>query len=149
MIESDFVPDETDNEKGTASILAICLLGIILFFSMAILSLEKNEKDIVVGFSDGLLAQSIAESAAEKAILQLERDASWLVKAKSAKALEPALLVISSKSTENKPGYRVYLTYNDTRYVLMAVSDLHDQQGQVFVYLEPVENGFIVERWEK
>ena len=140
---------KADGEKGMASILAICLFGIILFFSMAIITLEKNEKDIIVGFSDGMVAQSIAESGAEQAILQLKKDAKLLVKAKNARALEPALLVVSSKTVENGSEYRVYLTYSDSRYVLMSVSDSHNQHGQVFVYLEPVENGFSVERWEK
>jgi hypothetical protein len=149
MIDLELLNIKYNNEKGVASVLAICLFGIIVFFSMAVLTLGRNEKKIIDGFSDGLTAQALAESGAERAILKLKEDGSWLMKAKNQKYPEYAAVVISAAIPENESNYQVYLVYDDFRYVLMSMSNFHGQQGQVFVYLLPTESGFVVERWEK
>lgn len=138
------------NEKGFASLLGLCLLSLILFFSLGIACLNQNEKYIIDNFIGEMQAENLAAAGAEKALLQLRQNADPLVKARQAKPLE-ASICLGEKELAGSPIRKcaVYLTYDQGRYILMSVSQIDDIKGQVFVYLQPVENGFSVEKWER
>jgi hypothetical protein len=138
------------NEKGFASLLGLCLLSLMLFFALGIASLNQNEKLIVDNFISGLQAENLAASGAEKAILQLRRDASPLAKAREAKPLDAAICLWEN-DTAGVPIRKctVYLTYDQGKYILMSISQMDAVKGQVFVYLQPTETGFSVEKWER
>lgn len=135
------------NQKGFASVLGLCILSVMVFFGLAMLYLNQNEKSIVSGFAKGMQAQNLAESGAERAVLKLQQNKDLLREAQQASRAACIWESVDHGAVDQE--CRVYLTYDNEIYILMAVGTVAGSKGQIFVYLQPTEDGFTIEKWER
>ena len=133
-------------ETGTASLLALIFLLLLLFFSMTLFYFAQSEAKTYQRFERGILLQLEAQNNIWSTCELLTRNEDLYERMTAA----PNHIELLEENTDNNRQVtcRVYGKIHGDKIILLAISRLETQRMRVIAYLKKVGNRYVIDHWE-
>lgn len=133
-------------ETGTASMLALIFLLMLLFFSTALFYFAQSEAKTYQRFERGILLQLEAQNNIWSVCELLNRNED--LQQRLTAAPEHIELLGENTGSDRQGACRVYGKLHGDKIILLAISRLETQKMRVIAYLKKVGNRYVIDHWE-
>ncbi len=133
-----------DGERGAFSLLGLCALGIVVFFSAAAYAAAMRHMASEARLIERTALRNAAEDGVRLALVRMEEDAALAARAEAASAAHVLLLSGASGGA----AFQVYARKENGTVLLLSVSRGGEARARAAAVLRAQDGRYIVDHWE-